>query len=206
MVTSILQRLAVATAGTVLSLTVLQSPTLAAFITYDFTLTIFSDPFQGNQYEGFFRYDDAALTPAFTGTLFNQITEFEFNFLNSVGAPTTYATDDLIRNGLYFSNGLFSGLEVEKREGNNVSFDFNTEPVALEDFLFTLGPLPTNRFGRGSVRYNLREEPVTSVPEPEAALSLTVLGLGFLGGKVLSGLLTHNSKVGNCRRCGSSIS
>jgi hypothetical protein len=193
MATNILQRLAVATAGTALSVTVLQaSPTLAASITYDFTVTIFSDWFQGNQYEGFFRYDDAALTPDFTGTLFNQITEFEFDFLNSVEVLTTYRTDDLIRNGLYFRNGLFSGLEVEKRAGTNVSFDFNAEPVILEDFLFTLGPLPTIRFGRGSVRYNLREEPATSVPEPETALSLTVLGLGFLGRKALSRLLTHN--------------
>jgi hypothetical protein len=165
-------------ATTVLSFTSLEaSSTLAAAInTYRFTVDISSGSLQGNQYNGFFRFENVALPPDFTGSLFGLITDFEFSFINSAIALTTYTEDDLSVAGVFFSNGLFSGLEIEAREGLDVFFEINSEPIADPEFFYNFLPLPTTQFGFGSVTYNSLRE---TVSEPTSSLSLLVLG--FLG-------------------------
>jgi hypothetical protein len=179
-VRNVLQRLALATASAALSLVVLEARSaLAAIVTYDFAVDIDSGPLQSRQYNGFFRYQDEAVPPDLTGSLFDVITEFEFNFVNSAGVPTTYTADDVFFTGAYFSNGLFEGLNIEA-EVNNIFFEFESEPIVLNEFYYVINPLPTDQFGNGSVTYNRREEPATSVPEPVASLGLSIMGMSFL--------------------------
>jgi hypothetical protein len=197
MVTSILQKLVFGTASAALVFTVLKaSPTIAAIVSYDFTVDIDYGSLQGNQYNGFFRYQDESIPSNLTGRLFDIITEFEFNFVNSDGLPTTYSADDAFFTSAYFSNGLFEGLSIEA-EVNNVFFEFESEPVVLDEFLYTIYPLPTTQFGGGSVTYNRTEEPATSVPEPVASFGLCILGMGFLLKKV--------STQGKIKKCYKSI-
>jgi hypothetical protein len=164
-----------------LCLTVLKAtPTIAAIVSYDFTVDIDSDPFQGNQYNGFFRYLDEPIPSNLTGRLFDIITEFEFSFINSAGLPTTYSADDVFFTSIYFSNGLFDGLDIEAQV-NNVLFTFDSVPIVLEEFSYTILPLPTDQFGSGSVTYNRREEPATSVREPASLAGLLAFGALAVG-------------------------
>jgi hypothetical protein len=161
MATSILQRFVLGTAIAALSLTVLKAkPTMAAIVSYDFTVNIDSGPFQDNQYNGFFRYQDELIPSNLTGLLFDIITEFEFNFVNSDGLPTTYSADDVFFTSAYFRNGFFEGLSIEA-EVKNVFFEFESVPVVFKEFFYTIYPLPTDKFGTGSVSYNRRDEPVS---------------------------------------------
>lgn len=88
----IYQKLAVATAGAALGLVVSEAtPTQAATITYDFTLTLTSgvgalQSSVGNQYSGFFSYDDSQIyfsDPRFGGLGYTTLpTDFSLNFNN----------------------------------------------------------------------------------------------------------------------------
>jgi hypothetical protein len=185
MVKSILQRLVFGTASAALIFTVLKaSPTIAAIVSYDFTVDIDYGSLQGNQYNGFFRYQDESIPSNLTGRFFD-ITAFEFDFVNSAGLPTTYSADDASFPSVYFINGVFEGLSIEAQVNSNVFFEFESEPIVFDEFFYIIYPLPTSQFGGGSVTYNRREEPATSVPEPVASFGLSIFGMSFLLKKCL---------------------
>ena len=125
MANSIYQKLALATAGTVLSLAVMETYSAnAATITYDFTVNITDGPLLGNQYSGFFSYDDTSpsatrlpadyTSPSFVSPLVPvfDVTEFNFDF-----AGKTYTKSDLeydgCRHGIQYCYPLApSGVEA----------------------------------------------------------------------------------------------
>lgn len=207
MANSIYQKLALATVGTVLSLAVMETPSVqAATITYDFTVNITDGPLLGNQYSGFFSYDDAS--PSGAGGLllpFFDVTEFNFDFPQRTNTPS-----QLFIDGRVFPSSLplqFRGGEVVTdpsgrlvlipRGGELVRFAFSTFNPFRPPFpgFFTLFgsstglsftyQLPFNpgepfTIGSGSGTVSLRTTPPTAVPEPGTVFGLSMLGLGWL--------------------------
>ena len=107
MANSICQKLALATAAVALSLAGIEAyPAQAAIITYDFTVNITSGPLLGNQYGGFYSYDDTSpsatslpvdyTSPSFVSPLVPvfDVTQFNFSFLGK-----TYTKSDLRYDG-----------------------------------------------------------------------------------------------------------
>jgi hypothetical protein len=196
----IYQKLAVATAGAALSLVVSEAtPTQAATITYDFTVNVTGGSLSGNQYSGFFSYDDTSTSDASRRWLpYFNVTQFNFEFANQ-----TYTQNDLrvdCRNiqacyPLQITGGEFvtqpSGLPVLTPRGGNLdriqfgNVSFMGFPSSTSQPLFQFFADATSSFfayelpgdqgpnlGSGDVTYGLRAEPV---PEPN-----TVFGIGVL--------------------------
>ncbi|MBW4678963.1 MAG: PEP-CTERM sorting domain-containing protein [Microcoleus vaginatus WJT46-NPBG5] len=129
MFTNLYEKLAIATVGTALSLFALEvTPAGAATITYDFTVDITSGPLSGNEYNGFFSYDDTATSEA--GAVlepFFDVSEFNFDFVNTAlqqqGQNRTYTRSDIIIDGRQFPYSLpleFDGAEVVEDESGNI--------------------------------------------------------------------------------------
>ncbi len=207
MANSIYQKLALATAGTVLSLAVMETPSVqAAIITYDFTVNISSGTLIGNQYSGFFSYDNTAPAPVLQP--FFDVTEFNFKFANK-----TYTRSDLRLDcrvfpaclPLEFTTGEIvtepSGRLVLIPGGSELArFAFSTFNAFGPPFpgFFTLFgsstglsftyQLPFNpgepfTIGSGSGTVSRRTDPTpppTSVPEPGTVFGLSMLGFGWL--------------------------
>lgn len=203
MANKIFQKLVFATAGTALSLAVIEaSPAHAATITYDFDVNITGGSLAGNSYNGSFSYDDSAPSPAGLQPYFT-VTDFNFGF-----AGRTYTRSDLRLDGrrletaypLNITGGeaVFStptGAALTPRGGTLQSIQFGNVSFmgflnSTEQPLFQLSASPTNSsfsyqlpgeratFGSGSVRYSSRTTPV---PEPEDSVyALVILGLGWL--------------------------
>jgi len=204
MANSIYQKLALATAGTVLSLAVMETASVqAATITYDFNVNITSGPLLGNQYSGFFSYDNTAPAPVLQP--FFDVTEFNFEFANR-----TYTRSDLVLDCRVFPGCLplqFSGGElVTDPSGRLVLIPGGSElaRVAFSTFnpfgppfpgFFTLigsgsafsfnyqlpfNPGEPTTIGNGSGTVSLRTTPPTAVPEPSTIFGLSMLGFGWL--------------------------
>jgi PEP-CTERM motif len=207
MANSIYQKLALATAGTVLSFAAMQTnPVNAAIITYDFTAKVTGGSLAGNSYNGFFSYDDTAPSPTGIASIpYYGVTEFNFGF-----AGTTFTQRDLrfdcriLQNcgtSLFIPDGEFVEPFFQIPRGGtpsliyfqNVSFmgfPGSTSRVLFQFFgglngSFFSYQLPSERptFGSGSVKYSLRTTPTpppTSVPEPGTVFGLSMLGIGWL--------------------------
>ncbi len=209
MANSIYQKLALATAGTVLSLAVMETPSVqAAIITYDFTVNITSGSLLGNSYTGFFSYDDSKpsgladeppLLPYFAPS------DLSFEFLgktyteNNLQYRTRYGYAIPPFSYLTFSNpqfvvddGVFwiPGGELTKAkfylsDYSTIgigSYFINFYPNSSFSFeFFDRFPYYITSAGSGTWKYTLREEsPSTSVPEPGTVFGLSVLGFGWL--------------------------
>ena len=199
----IYQKIAVAAAGAALSLVVIEAtPADAATITYDFTVDVTRGSLAGNQYSGFFSYDDTSISPGPSTLLpYFDVTEFNFQF-----ADQTYT-----RNNLRFDCRQISTCVPLTITGGEIITDLSTRPftfliprggtlsnfqfgnVSMMGFpnstsqpLFQLFANPANSFfvyqlpgegfaipGSGSVTYAVRPQ---AVPESD-----TVLGIGVLG-------------------------
>ncbi|MBD1940138.1 PEP-CTERM sorting domain-containing protein [Microcoleus sp. FACHB-68] len=129
MFTNLYEKLAIATVGTALSLFALEvTPAGAATITYDFTVDITSGPLSGNEYNGFFSYDDTATSEA--GELqepFFDVTEFNFDFVNTAlqqqGQNRTYTERDLRYDRRVFPHYfplVFDGGEIVEDESGDL--------------------------------------------------------------------------------------
>jgi PEP-CTERM motif len=209
MANSIYQKLALATAATVLSLAVMETASVqAAIITYDFTVNITSGSLLGNQYSGFFSYDESAPSSftRFGFIPYFQVSDFSFDFFGK-----TYTENDvrynnpraeqyppfsylrfanprpIVNNPAYFLPGgeldqvKFYLTDVSSIFGGG-SYFINLYPNSTFSFLF-FDRVPTNIIssGAGTWKYTLRKEPPsTSVPEPGTVFGLSVLGLGWL--------------------------
>jgi hypothetical protein len=183
----IYQKLAVATAGAALSLVVSEAtPTQAATITYDFTLTLTSgvgalQSLVGNQYNGDFSYDDSQIyfsDPRFGGFGYTTYpTDFSLNFNN-----INYTEADLLpymrgRGGTFLE---FNNSGDSFQLGNFWLVASNPETLGG----FNLSIIPGNFLytgndgqGSGTMTYELSAEPVPEpVPEPDTVLGISVLG------------------------------
>jgi PEP-CTERM motif len=206
MANSICQKLAFTTAAAALSLAGLEAyPAQAAIITYDFTVDITSGPLLGNQYNGFFSYDDAS--PSGAGNLlipYFDVTEFNFDFPQRTNTPSQLFIDGRVfpfSFPLRFTGGTIvtdpSGrIVLIPRGGELQSFGFSTfnpfrppfpgfftligSPSSLS-FFYQLLFNPGEPFsGTGSGTVSLRTTPPTAVPEPSTIVGLSMLGLGWL--------------------------
>lgn len=182
----IYQKLAAATAGAALSLVVSKAtPTQAATITYDFTLTLTSgvgalQSSVGNQYSGFFSYDDSQIyfsDPRFGGFGYTTYpTDFSLNFNNinytegnllpyMRGRGGTFLEFNDSGDSFQLGNFWLVARNPETPGGFNLS-------IVPGSFLYT----GNDGQGSGTMTYELSTEPVPEpVPEPD-----TVLGIGVL--------------------------
>ncbi len=147
-----LQKLAVAAAGAALSLAVMEAqPAGAATITYDFTVGVTSGPLTGNQYNGFFSYDDSSTSSAGELLLpYFQVSDFNFEFVNTsfqnAFDSQTYTKSDLRIDGRLGPASLplrISGGEIIMDESGHI--DLIPRGGHLDSFGFST----FNRFDRG---------------------------------------------------------
>jgi hypothetical protein len=185
----IYQKLAAVTAGAALSLVVSEAiPTQAATITYDFTLTLTSgvgalQSSVGNQYSGFFSYDDSQIyfsDPRFGGFGYTTYpTDFSLNFNNINYTEANLFPYTRGRGGTFLeftdSGDSFQlvnfGLAAAN-SGNAGGFNLNI----FQNFAYGAGGFfysGDDGQGSGSVMSALRAEPV---PEPDTVLGISVLG------------------------------
>ena len=209
MANSIYQKLAFATVGAVLGLAVMETPSVqAATITYDFTVNITSGSSSGNQYSGYFSYDESAPSgfTRFNFIPYFLVSDFSFDFLGK-----TYTENDLqynnsrvvayppfsylrftnprpiVNNPAYFLPGgeldqvKFYLTDVSSIFGGG-SYFINFYPNSSFSFqFFDRNPYYTTSAGSGTWNYTLREEaPSTSVPESGTVFGLSMLGMGWL--------------------------
>lgn len=213
MANSIYQKLGFAIAGTVLSLTVIEAHSAnAAIITYDFNVNITSGPLLGNQYSGFFSYDDTSPAPFGLQPFFG-LTEYNFDFPERTGTPSNLFLDCRvgpsclpleITGGEVVFDEPNGKIYLIPRGGELVRFAFSTFNPFRPPFpgFFTLiggqtglgftYQLPFNPGeppspiggGSGTVsRRPITPPPPTSVPEPGTVFGLSMLGFGWLLGK-----------------------
>lgn len=151
-----------------LSLTFL--PSQAATITYDFTVTPDSGPLAGNNYSGFFSYDDSTLTGI--GDEFlpqSEITTINFNFEGN-----TYTLADALSAGVQFLDGTFLGLSYS----TDIKFAFEPGLFTLSEAFFSYDI--EEGAGFGDIQYTLRSGNGVT-PEPSSLMAL--------GGLALTGLI-----------------
>lgn len=204
MVSKVVSKLVVAIASTVLSLTVTETnPASAAIITYDFQGDITSGEFAGQEYSGFFSYDDASPSGASDLLLpYFEATEFNLNFGGQT--YTSYAVlcrsnfpeclPLLISGGEAVLTPSGAPLYLIPRGGELVRFAFsNYNPFdPFEGFFSLVGSpgssdltyqlpflpgQPPASIGGGRGTSSLR---TTAVPEPSAILGLGALSLSLL--------------------------
>ncbi|GET37470.1 hypothetical protein [Microseira wollei] len=186
------KKLAVTTASVALSCTAIEAnPAQAAVFNYDFTVNITSGFLIGNQYSGSFSYDDASPKTSFGGY---RPFDFNFNFEGKTFSESDLQIDVGGYGGFFPNEGLVTasiGL-----------YDFPPKPEDFPKIIFLksdfysyqgdcVGSVCTDDLGRasfGTVTYNLRSTPPTSVPEPSAVGGLMFLGLSslLLKGKIAS--------------------
>ncbi len=188
--------LAIAVVGAAISF--MLDPAQAAILTYDFTVDVTSGELSGNQYGGYFSYDDAAR--AAVSQPYFDVTDFHFDF------DRLYTRSDLILDGRQGAAALpleirggettldpaTGSLAVTPHGGDLVRFAFsNFDSHQTTDFFsmlgspnqssFVYGSYPNNLpiIGSGTVSYAQRSP--AAVPEPDGAIALTSLfGLGLL--------------------------
>jgi hypothetical protein len=181
------------TAATVLGSVIAQSnPAQAAIITYDFNVTLNSGPLSGNNYTGFFTYDDSALA----GNL-------------DPGDPPIYIPASTVSfnfDGVNYNQNDFSpGFEPEIKfipsfssEPFNLSWDYvNPAPPADSvrgfqflgflngppgEFFYTYVPAVDqpgreDNEGYGSASFTFRSS--QAIPEPATILGTTLFGLAL---------------------------
>ena len=177
----IYQKLAVTTAGAVLSFatiaTATQSPAQAATVGYSFTANVSSGPLAGNNYEGNFSYDDSTLTGNGLESLgVAQGLSINFDFLGK-----TYTAQDAVSSGydpqVSFEGGNLLGLRYPVGDTVNGYFIGNLQAfIGGSDFYLgsNIGGFGTQD-PVGTVVYS-----ASPVPEPSEVGGILVLGLGFL--------------------------
>lgn len=180
MANNIFQKLAIASVGMALSLTVMEAhPAKAEVITYNFNVVNLGGSLTGETGSGSFSFDPSVPTQIAN---FYTLTDFNFSFLNK-----TYGLADILPryridplNIVGFSGGQlgfydfiipFSGCsDIGRCDANivitNGSFVYEPAPLSGNQRLF--GNVTTSRVA-------------TSVPEPSSnlAMGIGVLGVGF---------------------------
>ena len=188
--------LAITVAGAAIGL--MLDPAQAVILTYDFTVEVTSGEFGGNQYGGYFSYDDAAKAPV--SQPYFDVTDFRFDF------DRPYTRSDLILDGRQGAAALpleirggeatldptTGSLAITPHGGDLERFAFsNFNSRQTTDFFSILGSPSQSSFvygkysnglpliGSGTVSYAQRSP--AAVPEPNGAIALaSMFGLGLL--------------------------
>ena len=174
------QKLIFTTASVVLSLAVLEATsTHAVVLTYNFTVNITSGSLLGQEFEGFFSYDDSAIEES----QLTPVLSFSFDFLGN-----TYTETDGVSVVPNFELETvdYTGLNLFKVWSNPPSspisaFSFNPNGYSFYywDDLYNTGYGLSPIDSYGSVAYALRStEPQQDVPEPQPVVGLTFIGIG----------------------------
>jgi hypothetical protein len=178
-----LYKLAIATTVTVLGLTAIgTASTQAATITYDFTVKELQGPLSGNEFTGWFSFDDTHFTR--TGLevfdVLNDNLQIEFSFLGETFNQNDESFEIFGRTppvpNVSFLDGILQGLSyrVDEVRGSNLT----SIPDPVQDFTilnsgFGYRTIDDEIFLGGKVESTLR------VPEPSMILALGFLGAGF---------------------------
>lgn len=176
------QNLIIATASVVLTSAVLEAtPTHAVVLTYDFTVNITSGSLLGQEFEGFFSYDDSAVEDS----QLTPVLAFSFDFLGN-----TYTETDGVSvvPNFEIESVDYTGLDLFKVLSNPPSspisaFSFNPNGSSFYywDDLYNTGYGLSPVDSYGSVAYALRsQEPQQDVPEPSTVAGLALMGIGSL--------------------------
>ncbi|MEP0858529.1 PEP-CTERM sorting domain-containing protein [Trichocoleus sp. DQ-U1] len=175
----ILSKLAIATAGVVLSLaTISTKPSQAATIRYRFDVYDVEGP--NNEFFesgfGFFNYENSSISGIELETVPVSDLSFILNGMPQLTGPDCCNGQDRVET-VSFLEGEILGLTYSRYRtfsilGKTIDFSYPGQ-----------GPTP-----QGKVRYTLLDgaQPPKSVPEGSTTLGLSVLGLGFLVKKKLS--------------------
>lgn len=176
------QKLIFATASVVLSLAVLEAaPTHAVVFTYDFTVNITSGSLFGQEFEGFFSYDDSAVEES----QLTPVLSFSFDFLGNTYTETDGVS---IVPNFEFESVDYTGLDFFKVLSSPVSspvsaFSFNPNGSSFYywDDLYNTDYGLSLQDSYGSVVYALRStEPQQEVPEPSLVPGLAFIVMGSL--------------------------
>ncbi len=167
--------------------------TLAATVTYDFTVKNLDGSLAGNTYTGYVQYDDSIAANQITGNGFEAITssdgglKFNFDFLGNTFRETD---DETNRTQLAFRNGIVDSLyfRIDSDEYDyfkiGYSFDFfayNTDEFGQTfqvDFNYAIDGI-NGSSGTGDVVFSRR----ASTPIPE---SNSLIGIGAIAASALT--------------------
>jgi len=168
------------TLGTTLALsTIVLSTSIAhsATVTQNILVDIDSGPLLGNSYTGFVSYDDASVTPSFTGTL--PITDFSFTFQSTIYDETSDPGATVS-----FDNGSFLGLDFAVVTPPQPTFISGSVSLSEAFFSYVIDPNVAGQAGTGVITYT------NAIPEPSS-----VLGLGLFASLALIRRLSLRAKV-----------
>ena len=147
---------------------VLITPTVAksAIVNRSFNVNIETGSLQGNNLEGFFKYDDSSLTGIGFESIGNGIGFFEFEF-EWFGVTYTQDSNPGFAARAAFNNGNFLGVRYFLGwEQPTPNFSLSLSSFAYEDTEDILD-------GTGSISYN-------STSTPESSSPTVILGFGIL--------------------------
>lgn len=173
--------------------------TLAATVTYDFTIENLTGKLKGNTYHGYLQYDDSLPDNHIEQQGFDSITssdgslKFSFNFL---GNNFNETHDDFDRTTLIFHNGkidsLYYRLESDEYDYFDIGYlftfnSYNTDEFGnfyTADFSYLIDGIDGDA-GDGDIVFTRRNSGYTSIPEPNSLIGI---------GAITSGLLLKKSK------------
>lgn len=181
--------------GLSLSLGIINSgSTLAATVTYDFTVENLTGKLAGNTYSGYLQYDDSLPENQITGNGGEYINssegglKFYFDFLGNTFRETD---DDSNRTLIGFKDGkidyLYYRIESDEYDYFNIGYDFNFisyrtdkfNKFHIDDFGYLIDD-PNGGGGHGDVVFTRRDSGYTSIPEPSSLIGIGVITSGLL--------------------------
>lgn len=160
--------------------------TLAATVTYDFTVENLTGKLKGNTYHVYIQYDDSLTENNIEQQGFDSITssegglKFSFDFL---GNNFRENHDDFDRTTLLFQDGEIDYLHYRLESDEYDSFDigylfafnsYNTDEFGnryIADFSYTIDGVNGDA-GDGSVTFTRRNSGYTSIPEPSSLIGI----------------------------------
>ncbi len=168
--------------------------TLAAVVTYDFTVENLNGSLAGNTYKGYLQYDDSHPANKITGNGFEAITSsdggllFSFDFLGTTFQQTD---DESNRTQLSFKNGaiysLYFRLESDRYDYSDLGYSFAFRSyytdefgeLNIVDFSYLIDGV-NGSSGNGDIVFSRRASNPTSIPEPSSLIGIGAITLGFM--------------------------
>lgn len=168
--------------------------TLAATVTYDFTITNLTGKLHGNTYHGYLQYDDSHPENHIEQNGWDSITssdgglKFSFDFL---GNTFTETHDEMNRTQLSFQNAkidsLYYRLESDEYDYFDIGYYFaftsyNTDEFGdfyIADFSYLIDGMDGDA-GDGDIVFTRRDSGYTSIPEPSSLIAIGVITSGLL--------------------------
>ncbi len=168
--------------------------TLAAVVTYDFTVENLDGSLAGNTYNGYLQYDDSMAANQITGNDFEAVTSFDGGLLFSfdfLGTTFKQTDDESNRTQLGFKNGaidsLYFRLESDRYDYSDLGYlfaftSYNTDEFGelyIADFSYLIDGV-NGSGGNGDIVFSRRTSNPTSIPEPSSLIGIGAITLGFM--------------------------